>query len=67
MNDHDLLVRIDERLKSMDEKLDKHLGDDELVHEDHEKRIRLGERIRNIAIGVTVFGGSGWGWMEWWK
>ena len=56
-----VLARIDERVKAIDEKLD---NDREDI-KDHEKRIRLNERIRNFAIGGLAISGGGWSITEW--
>lgn len=51
INDHDLLIRLDERTRSMDGKLDK-------LTDDHEKRLRSLERWRWISTGMGTAGGT---------
>ena len=59
----ELLVRIDERVKAIDDKLEKQNG----RVADHEQRIRWNERFRNFAMGALGLGAGGWGITEWWK
>ncbi len=51
-NDHDLLVRLDEKVNSLTNKLDSHLDNNAALVEDHEKRLRFIERYVWGAIGI---------------
>lgn len=64
-NDHDLLIRVDQKVESLTQKVDgfinnqdKRIGDLEIdhvtrkEHEDHEKRIRFGEKYIWGAIAI---------------
>jgi hypothetical protein len=51
-NDHDLLIRLDEKVTGMIHKLDN-------LTDDHEKRIRTLEIWRWISIGAGAAGGAG--------
>lgn len=50
-----LLARVDERTLSLDEKMDRHISDDENFHSDIEKRIRPIERFKIRAATIIAF------------
>ena len=51
-NDHDLLIRLDEKVDNLTGKLDSHLDNNATLVEDHEKRLRFIERYVWGAIGI---------------
>lgn len=57
------VVRIDERTAAIKDLLTRHISDDEEVQDDHEARLRAGERFRNITYGgfalCVIVGGGG--------
>jgi len=54
LNDHDLLIRLDQKVENLTQKLDDHLDNTAKQVNDHEKRIRLLERYAWAAIGVLA-------------
>ena len=54
-NDHDLLIRLDEKVDSLSKKLDDHFNNTETQVKDHESRIRFLERYAWGAIGILAF------------
>ncbi len=56
-NDHDLLIQLDERLKSIDKKLDAHLSDNGETVRDHEDRlVRIETELAVFKSQVKVVG-----------
>ena len=53
-SDHDLLIKLNERVGAMDAKLTAHLEDNGGILRDHETRIRRLELIGGIALGVVM-------------
>lgn len=51
-NDHDILIRLDEKVTGMVQKLDN-------LHDDHEVRLRSVEKWRWISTGLGTAGGAG--------
>jgi hypothetical protein len=51
-NDHDLIIRLDEKVDGLTKKLDDHLNNNAALVEDHEKRLRFIERYVWGAIGI---------------
>ena len=54
-DDHDLLIRLDEKVDSLNKKLDDHLDNNAALVEDHEKRLRFIERYVWGVIGIIGF------------
>jgi hypothetical protein len=54
ISDHDLLIQLDERLRSIDRKLDAHLSDNGEVVKDHELRLRRLELWGAMSIGALA-------------
>lgn len=54
-NDHDLLIRLDEKVDNLTGKLENHLDNNATLVEDHEKRLRFIERYVWGAIGIIGF------------
>jgi hypothetical protein len=52
VNDHDLLIRLDEKVTAINAKLDG-------LTDDHESRIRALEKWRWISAGLGTAGGAG--------
>lgn len=51
-NDHDILIRLDENVKSLTRKLDEHLDTNADTIKDHETRIRFIEKYVWGAIAI---------------
>jgi hypothetical protein len=51
-NDHDLLIRLDEKVDGLSKKLDDHFDNTEAQVQDHEKRLRFIERYVWGAVGI---------------
>ena len=64
MNDHDLLVRIDERVEQTRNWQEEHMAKCHSVHDKHDTRLRHLEEWKwkeAGAIGLLVFG---WTWLK---